>query len=470
MLDQVTEKFGQWASYWSSRAEQALNEVSIRVAVTGLSRAGKTVFITSLIHNLLALGQRRNTLPRLHSALSVNGTSRLREVRIAREGSATIPRFDFAGKLADLSASKPFWPARTDDIAQIALEMEIEWENTLAQKLGPWRLRLELLDYPGEWLLDLPLLSQSYRSWSEQTLSLMRKPPRLSVCSEFLQFLTTIDPDAPVDEAIIRRGHTLYRTALHDCRARLGLRYLQPGGFLCPGPRGEAPYLWFFPVDHAREHPSSGTQVGLLKERFDAYKTNARSQFFDTHFADFDRQIVLVDVLSALHAGREAFEDTERAIAEIAAHLRYGISWLPFKKAQIRRVAFAATKADHVPTMRRENLKNLLRAMAERSRPSNSQLPVSYHAIASVLSTVDGTARIEGRPVEVVMGLPLGEERQRSFYPGDVPSGRPPESFWSDRFFELPVFAPPRIEESGAIGIPHLAIDEVMIELLKDVL
>src|SRR6266851_2907489 len=293
--------------------------------------------------------------------------------------------------------------------------------NTLAQKLGPWRLRLGLLHYPGGGLLDLPLLSQSYRSWSEQTLSLMRKPPRLSVCSEFLQFLTTIDPDAPVDEAIIRRGHTLYRTALHDCRARLGLRYLQPGGFLCPGPRGEAPYLWFFPVDHAREHPSSGSQAGLLKERFDAYKTNARSQFFDTHFADFDRQIVLVDVLSALHAGREAFEDTERAIAE-------------------------------------------------RSRPSNSQLPVSYHAIASVLSTVDGTARIEGRPVEVVMGLPLGEERQRSFYPGDVPSGRPPESFWSDRFFELPVFAPPPIDEGGASGIPHLAIDEVTIELLKDVL
>src|SRR6266851_9734302 len=329
MLDQVTEKLSRRARDWSGRAEQILNEVSIRVAVTGLSRAGKTVFITSLIHNLLALGQRRNTLPRLHTAFGVNGTSRLREVRIAPEGAATIPLFDFAGKLADLAAARPSWPARTEDIAQIALELEIERVNPLAQKLGPWRLRLELLDYPGEWLLDLPLLQQSYGAWSEQTLSLIRRPPRLSVCAEFLKFLTTIDPDAPADEALIHRGHTLYRTALHDCRARLGLRYLQPGRFLCPGPRGEAPYLWFFPVDHAREHPSSGTQVGLLKERFDAYKTNARSQFFDTHFADFDRQIVLVDVLSALHAGREAFEDTERAIAEIAAHLRYAGGWLP---------------------------------------------------------------------------------------------------------------------------------------------
>jgi predicted YcjX-like family ATPase len=107
--------------------------------------------------------------------------------------------------------------------------------------------------------------------------------------------------------------------------------------------------------------------------------------------------------------------------------------------------------------------------MAEKALPSSSQLPVSYHAVASVLSTVDSTARIEGRPVEVVLGLPLGEERQKSFYPDDVPSGRPPDSFWSDRFFELPIFVPPRIDPSGAAGIPHLGIDEVMIALLRDV-
>ena len=49
-------------------ADHAFNEDHIRLAVTGLSRAGKTVFIISLIHNLLALGQRRNTLPSSTSA------------------------------------------------------------------------------------------------------------------------------------------------------------------------------------------------------------------------------------------------------------------------------------------------------------------------------------------------------------------------------------------------------------------
>jgi predicted YcjX-like family ATPase len=241
--------------------------------------------------------------------------------------------------------------------------------------------------------------------------------------------------------------------------------------------------MWFYPIADAHEQPSSGTMAGLLQERFETYKADMRAQFFQTHFADFDRQIVLVDVLSALHAGKDAFEDVEHAITQIAGSLCYGANWLPrdlgrFPVARamlgrrIERVAFAATKADHVPSMRRENLKNLARAMAKNARLTEvrGDQRVSYHTVASVLATIDSTATIDGHPVKVVLGLPLGEERQRSFYPGDVPSGRPPESFWSDRFFELPVFAPPRIDPSGVAGIAHLGVDGVLTALLKDVL
>ena len=52
-----------------SYAEATLNETTVRVAVTGLSRAGKTVFLTSLIHNLLAMGRNLNTLPALRNHL-----------------------------------------------------------------------------------------------------------------------------------------------------------------------------------------------------------------------------------------------------------------------------------------------------------------------------------------------------------------------------------------------------------------
>jgi uncharacterized protein len=478
MLSRVRSTLRDAARGLSAFAEQSLNETVIRVAVTGLSRAGKTVFLTSLITNLLALDKGRDTLPRLRAALTANGANRLHQVRIAREDAISVPRFDFARKLSDLAAGVPSWPTPTEEIALVALELEIDRVNPFIQRLGRRRIRLELLDYPGEWLLDLPLLSQSYRSWSEQTISEIMKPPRASLFAGFLDFVARLDPDGPVDEEIIRRGHEIYRGALRDCRTRLGLRYLQPGWFLCPGVREEAPYLWFFPLPDHHERSSPSTLSGILQKRFEQYKRNMRAEFFDTHFTNFNRQIVLVDVLSALHAGRAAFEDTERAIGEIAAHFRYGANWRvarPLQKiagigTRIERVAFAATKADHVPALRRENLRNLLRSMAESLHPANVGQAVTHHVLASVMSTTDGTVKIEGRPIEVVFGVPLGEERVRPFYPGDVPSGRPPDSFWTERFFELPVFVPPRIDPSGVVGIPHLGIDDIMVSLLKDVI
>jgi predicted YcjX-like family ATPase len=194
----------------SSYAETALNETTIRVAVTGLSRAGKTVFLTSLIHNLVALGRRLNTLPALRNHLEAAGGSRLHTIRVCSAGVEAIPHFDYAAKLALLASGTPDWPSRTEDLAQIALEVELDRVSPFWQKLGRRRVRLELLDYPGEWLLDLPLLSQTYKDWSERTLSMLRRSPRQPVCAPFLDFLTSVPPDGTADDDLVQRGVSLY--------------------------------------------------------------------------------------------------------------------------------------------------------------------------------------------------------------------------------------------------------------------
>ena len=474
--------------------DQSLNETVVRLAVTGLSRAGKTVFITSLIQNLLAAGKGRDTLSALRTQLEgADGTSRLRTVRALPAGAGAMPYFDHAEKFADLAAASPAWPPRTDDLATISLDIELDRDGALG-RLGPKRIRLELLDYPGEWLLDLPLRDKGFAAWSDETLALIRQPPRAVLFAPFLDFLAGFDPAAPANSQQLRHGHALYRDALNACRTQLGLRFLQPGRFLCPGPRGEAPLMWFFPCESRLGGPVRGSGGALLQDRYDAYKADMAANFFDTHFIDFDRQVVLVDVLGALHAGQAAFEDTERAIAAIAGCMTYGRS-LPkaiaglgnltqrvggrvFGRAsstvstlqhrRIERMAFVATKADHVPAMRRANLCNLLRSIVEAAAARLDPQGVSYHAAASVLSTTDRTMPVQGRPAEeVVVGVVLGDTRQRSFYPGEVPSGRPPPSFWTDRFFELPTFTPPRLDPSGAVGIPHLGLDEVLATILK---
>lgn len=118
------------------------------------------------------------------------------------------------------------------------------------------------------------------------------------------------------------------------------------------------------------------------------------------------------------------------------------------------------------------NLRHLLRALADAGteRPGGSGAGVSHRVAASVLSTRDGTAPLGERVVEVVQGIKLGEERVRPFFVGDVPASLPPESFWADRLFELPVFRPPPIDPYGTIGIPHLNLDLVLDDVIGDLL
>src|ERR1700761_3032748 len=80
-----------------------LNEQRIRLAVTGLSRAGKTVFITSLIQNLLAMGGGRDTLPRVSRKLTKGGRYRLKLVKLLPTGLETLPHFEFRTYLARLA-------------------------------------------------------------------------------------------------------------------------------------------------------------------------------------------------------------------------------------------------------------------------------------------------------------------------------------------------------------------------------
>ena len=477
-----------FVSRLGSSLESTLNDQTIRIAVTGLSRAGKTVFLTSLLTNLLAMKAGRQTLPAFAARLDQGGPGRLRNIRLLPAGAGTVPRFDLMAKLADLAGERPHWPARTEDLAAVELELDIKPAagvlNGLRAVAGTPRLTLMFLDYPGEWLLDLPLLGKSYAVWSAETLARLRQAPRAGIAAPFLAFLAAINPDRPADDALLLRGHRLYREVLERCRGELGLRYLQPGRFLCPGPRSEAPFFWFFPIDNVPANPAPGTAGELLRERFETYKADMRGGFFNTYFRAFHRQIVLVDVLGALHAGKAAYEDTEHAIADIAASLAETGLWfggaLPGigtvsrrlgAVSGVERVAFVATKADHVPALQRDNLQALLRDMTHLTRRHGAGLDhrMSFHAAAGVVSTSDGWAERPGGLREpVVWGRELGKAERRPYHVGAVPITRPPEGFWSGRYFELPVFTPPPIDPTGAGGIPHLGIDVVLADLIGD--
>ena len=90
----------------------------------------------------------------------------------------------------------------------------------------------------------------SYAEWSAETIAALSKSPRLRYAGAFLNFAKAISATDRAGGRLHNPSGTCFvsRDAIEACRTQLGLRYLQPGRFLCPGQSGDAPFMWFFPL------------------------------------------------------------------------------------------------------------------------------------------------------------------------------------------------------------------------------
>ena len=147
----------------------------LRLGVTGLSRAGKTVFLTALVNNLIA-GAR---LP----VLAASAEGRIKRVRLEPQPDDAVPRFAYEDHLKSLSGPDRRWPESTRRIAQ--LRLTIEFESAVGWGSRGSTLTVDIVDYPGEWLLDLPLLDKSYAEWSRETLAASETPARAPLADGF---------------------------------------------------------------------------------------------------------------------------------------------------------------------------------------------------------------------------------------------------------------------------------------------
>ena len=429
-----------------------------------MARAGKTAFLTSVAANLLALGAGRPVLPALAQKVAGRGL----QVSIAPAGAAGLPRFDHAVHLAALTADTPAWPARTSSASLLALDLVLDRQR-LGISLPPARIRLELLDYPGEWLLDLPLVRTTYAEWSATVLRRLEGHP---MAQEFLAYAAALPAGAPADEALAATGHRLYRAMLARMRDGAGLSLLQPGRFLMPAPGPEPAWMAFFPMR------GGGGLHSLLALRYAAYVRAVQEDLAEPMFGNLDRMVVLVDLLSALSAGEAAFADASGALAAAAGALRWRRSLLDTALAlgrlqrpprTVSRVAYAATKSDHVAERQRGNLSALLRALAS-PESSGPDVRTAHLPIAAVRCTEDFVWTLDGRPVSAVRGRRIGDERLLRSYPGEVPDRPPDAAFWAHPFLQLPVFEPRRPPEAGRGGVPELGLDALLLFLLDGVL
>ncbi|MDO5647847.1 YcjX family protein [Paracoccus sp. (in: a-proteobacteria)] len=442
-----------------------LGDPVVRLGVTGLTRAGKTVFITSLVANLLDRGR----MPALHAA--ANG--RLRAVWLQPQPDDTIPRFDYERHLAALTGPTPFWPEGTRHVSQLRLSMRLETGGMLSGLTGARTLHLDIVDYPGEWLLDLRLMEKSFDDWSAETLS--RLPGRPGA-DAFLAALSGLPTDAAMTEPLAQGLAETYTTHLIAARDA-GWADCTPGRFLIPGELAGSPALTFAPLPPPMLDSPLGRE---FRRRFDAYKSRVVRPFFRDHFARIDRQVVLVDVLGAIHQGPRATEDTRRAMADILTAFRPGrLGWLSqlLGTRRVERILFAATKADYLHHEQHPRLTAILTAMLReaRDRADFSGARTEAMAIAALRTTTEDVIRQNGDDLPAVRGR-LRDGRQAAFYAGDLPAepsvllhpARDGADRWLDQDYGVMNFQPAPLTLRPGDGPPHIRLDRAAEFLIGD--
>lgn len=469
----------------TDRAASLVNP-SIRLGVTGLSRAGKTVFISSLVHNLLNGGR----LPLFEPSRS----GRISRVRLEPQPDDAVPRFQYEDHVRALVGER-LWPDSTRAISQLRITLDYESASGWGRLWSPGRLAIDIVDYPGEWLLDLPLLGQDFRAFSDSTITLAHTGVRRQLSTEWLGAAALLDPRAAADETTARRLAEAFTLYLRACKSdERSLSTLPPGRFLMPGDLEGSPALTFAPLPNLPAGAApKGSLWAMMERRYEAYKTHVVKPFFREHFARLDRQIVLIDALQAVNRGAEAVHDLERALGDVMACFRPGSGGFlgSLLSRRIDRVVVAATKADHLHHESHPHLEALTRRLVDRAikRIGLSGAGVEVMAIASVRATREATVKQEGTSLPVIVGTPMAGEtidgetfdgnRKTAIFPGDLPED--PETLFQavESHSQEPLaptlnfvrFRPPEMGAPGGemkLSIPHIRLDRALQYLIGD--
>jgi predicted YcjX-like family ATPase len=470
-----------------SERAAALASPSLRLGVTGLSRAGKTVFISAFVHNLIHGGR----LPLFQAQKS----GRIARAFLEQQPDDAVPRFQYEDHIAAL-VNERVWPDSTRAISELRLTIEYESASAWGRLFSSGRLSVDIVDYPGEWLLDLPLLGKSYADFSREAFDLATLAVRAQLSGEWRTLSAAIDAAAPADETTARRLAESFAAYLRACKDdQRALSTLPPGRFLMPGDLEGSPALTFAPLlNLVPGRAKSGSLQAMMERRYEAYKTHVVKPFFREHIARLDRQIVLIDAMQALNAGAGAMADLERAVTEILGCFRPGrgsflTDWF---SRRIDRILIAATKADHLHHESHDRLQAIVRRLADRAvaRANFSGADVDVLAMAAVRATREGTVKQRRETLPVIIGTPLkgetiGKEKfdgqtETAIFPGDLPekieavfdvSEADHRQSSDDPAIRFVRFRPPKLErtaEGVTLSLPHIRLDRALQFLIGD--
>lgn len=441
----------------------------VRLGVTGLTGAGKTVFTTALAHALIHARRDPAELAFLDVA------SRGHIVGVGVEPLPGLAPFPVERNVEMLAAAAPQWPAPTKSLSGVRIVLRFATQGVLRRAAPEAVLKVDIVDYPGEWLVDLPLLDQDYRAWSAATWRRLAdagndgaRALSRAWCEE-----TSAAPEAIDDRA---RGYGRLMRALKG--DRFGWAWLTPGrGLTWSEDEWIGSGCAFFPLPPEALGP--GPVFAALAQRYERYVETLVKPFYRDHLRNLDRQIVLVDLLGALARGPESFHGMREALGRILEHFRYG-GWRllqPLLGRRIGRAMVAAAKADLVTASQRPALRSLLRETVDWSvmaKLKDYQHATEDHTqyfigcLASIVSTEERLATFGSAQVPVLHGRVLGAREEQILVPSDVPPSLPEPARWPERGYKYYPFEPPDLSRFGERAFPHLGLDKALQFLIGD--
>ncbi len=434
----------------------------ISIGVTGFSRAGKTVFIGSLVQALLtadAYKGKRGQGPLAGFGPFDRGT--FLGARIRDDLNSAAPHFPFRRVRDALYGEDPHWPERTEELSRLIMDLIIQDKKKKKFGLPNPNVQIEIVDYPGEWLVDLPMLDTEYHHWSSSLIERAVEGQRKHFSRRFFDLINSFPPADSFDEELAEKLADAWRTHLSEA-ANQGLVFNQPGRLLRPGTHINSPVLRLVPLPESWS--DSGFYKGMTK-RYKEYRRKIIKPFYKKHFSRIDRQLVLVDLLHALSRGKDAFNEMGDALGATLKSFDYGNGGVLDRLMGNRtsHVLFAATKADHVTRQDRSNLRVLLEDILllfdDSAVIRATSAKIEFMALASIRATKD--ERTDADPKrQILKGQRKGKDQFWHWDPGELPLDLPPD--WNNLYFEFMEFEPPENKLARKEGFPAINLGKTL--------
>jgi len=437
----------------------------ICIGVTGLSQSGKSTFITSFINQIQKHDAKNARLREFVAATN----HRIHAVKLLPLEDRALPLFDYTRAINGLSGDTPRWPDSTSDISGVLIQIELK-DGRKTKKVY-----VEVRDYPGEWLVDLPMREQSFAQWSEFIQRQLSEEPRRSFASNPLAALSAVNPFDEYNDLAAKKLKYAYCEFLRDCKAHSpSLSLLQPGRFLQPGAYNGHQMLDFYPLlscvgfdEKALKRAPDNSVYKVLEKRYSQYKSELIETFFDDFISPVEKQVVLVDVLNVLNGGKHYVDDMINALDMIGASFRYKSR---FFSSNIKEVMYIGTKADHVLKEEHDHIRDLLSDIVSRSIENIKDHKVAFtsEAIAAIRCSQE-VADVD-RPINVLKAH--GDDGSVIKYePPQIPDHIPSSTREWLAFdgWRWPKLTPPKgVRVARDQAIQHIHMDYVIQKLIGD--